>query len=202
MDYSRVFSLDYLRIFSLDYLRLIISLEYLRIFSFDYSKIFSLDYLRIISLDYLRKFLLDYLRIFSPALFQGIRAPKYVKVASQQVVKSLSSCTPFFINTCTLNQFEAVSAVAILQSCARKGPKRSFWDQKWPNMASLPLSQSGLRKLNTCHKRSFEMFVLIKLAPKTHNLVDRYILTAGKKMPKAIKFSLRPFLYSLPWVFV
>ena len=108
----------------------------------------------------------------------------------------------------TKNQFDELDIykVSLKQfrplPCARRGPKRPFWDQKWPNMASLPLSQSGLRKFNTCHKRSFEMFVLIKLAPKTHNLVDRYILTAGKKMPKAIKFSLRPFLYSLPWVFV
>ena len=40
--------------------------------------------------------------------------------------------------------FKAVLAIAILWSYAQGGPKWPFWGQKWPNMAGLPMSQSGL----------------------------------------------------------
>ena len=43
------------------------------------------------------------------------------------------------------NWFEAVSATAILQLCARRDPKRQLWNQKWPAMTSLPFSQTGLK---------------------------------------------------------
>ena len=37
--------------------------------------------------------------------------------------------------------FEAVLAIAILQSCAQWGPKGPFWNQKWRYMAGLPVPE-------------------------------------------------------------
>ena len=57
--------------------------------------------------------------------------------------------------------FEAVSAIAILQSCAQRGPKWLFWGQKWPNMAGLPMSQSGLRGPKMIPNDQYNMFLTI-----------------------------------------
>ena len=57
--------------------------------------------------------------------------------------------------------FEAVSAIAILQSCAQRGPKWPFWGQKWPNMAGLPMSQSGLRGPKMIPNDQYNMFLTI-----------------------------------------
>ena len=57
--------------------------------------------------------------------------------------------------------FEAVLAIAILQSCAQRGPKWPFWGQKWPNMASLPMSQSGLRGPKMIPDDQYNMFLTI-----------------------------------------
>ena len=57
--------------------------------------------------------------------------------------------------------FEAVLAIAILQSCAQRGPKWPFWGQKWPNMAGLPMSQSGLRGPKMIPDDQYNMFLTI-----------------------------------------
>ena len=57
--------------------------------------------------------------------------------------------------------FEAVLAIAILQSCAQGGPKRPFWGQKWPYMAGLPMSQSGLRGSKMIPNDQYNMFLII-----------------------------------------
>ena len=57
--------------------------------------------------------------------------------------------------------FEAVLAIAILQSCAQRGPKWPFWGQKWPNMAGLPMSQSGLRGPKMIPNDQYNMFLTI-----------------------------------------
>ena len=57
--------------------------------------------------------------------------------------------------------FEAVLALAILQSCAQRGPKWPFWGQKWPNMASLPMSQTGLRGPKMIPDDQYNMFLTI-----------------------------------------
>ena len=41
--------------------------------------------------------------------------------------------------------FDAVFAIAILQSCVQGGPKWPFWGQKWQNVAGLSMCQSDLR---------------------------------------------------------
>ena len=57
--------------------------------------------------------------------------------------------------------FEAVLAIAILQSCAQGGPKRPYWGQKWPYMAGLPMSQSGLRGSKMIPNDQYNMFLII-----------------------------------------
>ena len=57
--------------------------------------------------------------------------------------------------------FEAVLAIAILQSCAQGGPKWPFWGQKWPNMAGLPRSQSGVRGSKMIPNDQYNMFLTI-----------------------------------------
>ena len=49
----------------------------------------------------------------------------------------------------------------ILQSCAQRGPKWPFWGQKWPNMAGLPMSQSGLRGPKMIPNDQYNMFLTI-----------------------------------------
>ena len=57
--------------------------------------------------------------------------------------------------------FEAVLAIAILQSSAQGGPKWPFWGQKWPNMAGLPRSQSGVRGSKMIPNDQYNMFLTI-----------------------------------------
>ena len=57
--------------------------------------------------------------------------------------------------------FEAVLAIAIRQSCAQRCPKWPFWGQKWPNMAGLPMSQSGLRGPKMIPNDQYNMFLTI-----------------------------------------
>ena len=57
--------------------------------------------------------------------------------------------------------FEAVLAIAILQSYVQRGPKWPFWGQKWPNMAGLPMSQSGLRGPKMIPNDQYNMFLTI-----------------------------------------
>ena len=57
--------------------------------------------------------------------------------------------------------FEAVLAIAILQSCAQGGPKWPFWGQKWPNMAGLPRSQRGVRGSKMIPNDQYNMFLTI-----------------------------------------
>ena len=57
--------------------------------------------------------------------------------------------------------FEAVLAIAILQSCAQGGPKWPFWGQKWPNMAGLPRSKSGLKGSKMIPNDQYNMFLTI-----------------------------------------
>ena len=57
--------------------------------------------------------------------------------------------------------FEAVLAIAILQSCAQVGPKWPFWGQKWPNMAGLPRSKSGLKGSKMIPNDQYNMFLTI-----------------------------------------
>ena len=57
--------------------------------------------------------------------------------------------------------FEAVLAIAILQSCAQGGPKWPFWGQKWPNMAGLPRSKSGLKGSEMIPNDQYNRFLTI-----------------------------------------
>ena len=57
--------------------------------------------------------------------------------------------------------FEAVLALAILQSCAQVGPKKPFLGQKWPNMAGLLMSQSGLRGSKMIQNDQYNIFLII-----------------------------------------
>ena len=84
--------------------------------------------------------------------------------------------------------FEAVLAIAILQSCAQRGPKWPFWGQKWPNMAGLPMSQSGLRGPKMIPDDQYNMFLTIwgHLGP---NLAYKKILG---KFTKVLGFGKSP----------
>ena len=82
------------------------------------------------------------------------------------VVTAINMLTLGIRRTCIVlrhipSWFEAVLAIAILQSCAQRGPKWPFWGQKWPNMAGLPMSQSGLRGPKMIPNDQYNMFLTI-----------------------------------------
>ena len=82
------------------------------------------------------------------------------------VVTAINMLTLGIRRTCIIlrhipSWFEAVLAIAILQSCAQGGPKWPFWGQKWPNMAGLPMSQSGLRGPKMIPNDQYNMYLII-----------------------------------------
>ena len=82
------------------------------------------------------------------------------------VVTAINMLTLGIRRTCIIlrdipSWFEAVLAIAILQSCAQRGPKWPFWGQKWPNMAGLPRSQSGVRGSKMIPNDQYNMFLTI-----------------------------------------
>ena len=66
------------------------------------------------------------------------------------VVTAINILTLGIHRTCIIlrhipSWFDAVLAIAILQSCVQGGPKWLFWGQKWQNVAGLSMCQSDLR---------------------------------------------------------
>ena len=82
------------------------------------------------------------------------------------VVTAINMLTLGIRRTCIIlrhirSWFEAVLALAIPQSCARGGPKKPFLGQKWPNMAGLLMSQSGLRGSKMIQNDQYNIFLII-----------------------------------------
>ena len=85
-----------------------------------------------------------------PSLFFGCHSHRYAYFGSPRIILRRVP-----------SWFKAVLALAILPWCARGGLKRPSWDQKWPNKAGLPMSQSGLRGSKMIPNDQYNMFLTI-----------------------------------------